>query len=229
MKPEFYISQIIRYFFGGLIVCVALIGCEKPVAKRHYTEIFVDIHAGLMLRDETPASFIKSDIGDMPTMQDSSLQKEINASADQTPLAWETPEGWVEKKGSGLRLATFTGTDSQAPVETTIVTLSGPAGGVSANVERWMRQLKIPVPDPKTLNDFIDRQERFSTVSGLPVVLVDLTQLQDDASADTPGMIAAVIEQKNAQIFVKMTGGKDSLLQNLGRFKNFVKSIRVKE
>ena len=248
------------FFLCGIVLCVTLFGCDKPVAQRHYTEVFGDvqkkaapaagrmlsgmpqddIHAGLMPQDDVHAGLMPNDDvhaglsdpnkQDMPPMMqgmnDPALQQQINASADQTPLEWETPKGWSEKRGSGLRLATLASMDPKT--ETSIVSLGGSAGGMSANVARWIQQLKIPVPDAKELDSFIQRQEKFSTAKGMPLTLIDLTQMQNDSPPDAPSMIAVIIEKGDSQIFVKMTGAKQAVLDSRETFKNFAKSIRLK-
>ena len=177
-----------------------------------------DIHSKLMPQDDIPSEMMPQDdihagmnaqnIPGMSNMsggmQDPALQQQINASADQTPLSWETPAGWVEKKGGGLRLATFSGTDPKAMVEATIISLGGSAGGMMANVTRWMQQIQIDIPAKPDLESFINRQEKFSTSSNLPGQLIDLTQLQGNASPDAPSMIAAIVEPGDTPISVKM-------------------------
>lgn len=188
-----------------------------------------DIHAGLMPQDDIHAGLKSSGMMDMSNMQDPQLLEQVKASMDKTPLSWETPPGWVEKSGNGLRLATFTGTDPNAMFETTIVSLGGPAGGIAPNVERWMQQFNLPVPDSTGMDSFIKQQERFTTSSKLPVTLVDLTKLQGDAPADAPSMIAAIIERDAAQVFVKMTGSKAAVLENLAGLKSLINSIKVNQ
>ena len=199
-----------------------------------------DIHAGLMPQDGVRAGLMPDDDihaglkgsnqQDIPPMMqgmnDPALQQQISASADQTPLEWETPKGWSEKRGGGLRLATFASVDPKT--ETTIVSLSGSAGGLVANATRWIQQLNIPVPGAQELDSFIQRQEKFSTDKGMPVTLIDLTQMQNDSPPDAPSMIAAVIEKEGSQIFVKMTGPKPAVLSSRDTLKSFVKSIHLK-
>ena len=252
----------LHFICSAIFLCALCAGCERPIAERRYTEIFVDaekqvkgpssdlsgmpqddihsklipqddIHSKSMPQDDIHAGVIAQTMPGMSNMnsamQDPALLQQINASADQTPLAWETPAGWVEKKGSGLRLATFSGTDPNAVVEATIISLGGSAGGMVPNVTRWMQQIQIEVPATPDLESFINRQEKFPTSSNLPVQMFDFTQLQDKAGPDVPSMIAAVVERGGTQIFVKMTGSKQAVLKNREQLKNLAKSIRVKE
>ena len=247
-RPEFLQS---RLFLSGLILSILFLGCERQVAVRQYTEIFVDadrkilppqgfssempqddIHAGLMPQDDIHAGLMPqggSNADPMMPMVDAQMQQQINASVDRTPLVWETPKEWVEKKGSGLRLATFRGTDPEAMVEVTIVSLGGSAGGTRANVSRWMQQIGLRVPEAQELDNFVGQQEQFSTTSNLSVTMIDLTQLQNTEAESAPSMIAAVINREDTQVFVKMTGEKQAVLQNRDTFKKFVKSIRLEQ
>ncbi len=226
-------SQWFFYPACFLAVATAMAGCEKEPLKRHYTEVFIDAqkqeranndadpHASLqqmMPQDEIHANL---------NMRDMGLQQGLDASVVKTPLSWETPKEWAEKTGSGMRLATFVSLDEKHPVETTIISLGGEAGGDAANVTRWMRQIQIEVPPAEELEDFISRQERLTSVSNLPVLMVDLTSFQNQP--DSPSMIAAIIEREGATIFVKMNGSRQAVLENRGRFKALVQSIKVNE
>lgn len=242
----------LRFVSICLLLCVVCPGCERPVAERHYTEIFVDaekqtvshsdnfhgmpqddIHSKIMPQDDIHAGLDAQNMPGVPDMmggmQDPALQQQINASADQTPLAWDAPKEWMEKEGSGLRLATFSGTDPDAMVETSIISLGGSAGGMVANVTRWMQQIQIDVPAQSELENFVNRQEKFSTLSNFSGQLVDFTSLQGNAGPDAPSMMVAIVERGDTRIFVKMTGSKQAVLQNRDRLRDFAKSIRVKE
>lgn len=184
-----------------------------------------DIHKGIMPNSGMPAGMGM----DMNNMQNAALNDQLNASVDRTPLAWKAPSGWTEIKGSGMRMATFKNADQDNPVEVTIVSLGGQAGGLEPNVTRWMRQINIDVPGAEQLDAFIKGQEKIKTDSGLPAMFVDLTQLQKDAQPNAPSLVAVVIERDNAQIFVKMTGSKQAVLANLKTFRSLVSSIKVNE
>jgi len=81
--------------------------------------------------------------------------------------------------------ATFGEQDSMVPAALTLTTdptvhgavtlLSGDGGGLDANVLGWLRALKRPTPTANRLTAFLRRQERFLSVGGLDVVIVDLS------------------------------------------------------
>lgn len=232
----------------SFLLLLTFVGCERTPQKRQYTEIIIesepplnlasnedpyaflrgrmpqdDIHQGLMPQDDIHASLNRQD------MQNMGLDSELNKSVDRTPLTWKTPSGWLEKTGSGMRLATFVNADANNPIEATIVSLGGEAGGVSANVIRWMQQINLKVSDSFQVEDFIKRQPQLKTTSNLPAVFIDFTELQQDEKPGVASMMAAVIERENAQIFVKMTGSKQAVTANREIFKSLVQSIRVSE
>ena len=193
-----------------------------------------DIHAGLLsnMPDDDIHRGLKSK-GGMPSSMampaDPAMQKSLEASVDRTPLLWQTPQGWSEQKGKGMRLATFTTGAGSPSIETTIISLGGQAGGLSSNVVRWINQLQLPALDDSSLQKFIQSQEKLQTADGMPAVLVDLTSLQERSSGAVPSMIAAIVDKSSAQIFIKMTGSKSAVLANKDQLKNLVKSIKAAE
>jgi len=183
-----------------------------------------DIHANLQLPGSTmPQDDIHANLqpGSMPMMPG------LEQSVDRTPLSWKTPKGWLEQKGSGMRLVTFSVSDKSMPIETTIVSLGGSAGGIEGNIVRWMGQLRLAVPSAAEMAAFIKKQDVLTTESGLTATMVDLTQWQDKEKDTAASMIAAIIERPGSQTFVKMTGTKKAVLANRAKFKELVTSIAV--
>ena len=55
-------------------------------------------------------------------------------------MGWKIPKGWTGEGAAGMRLATF----RYAGTETTVIALSGTAGGDLANANRWRGQIGLP-------------------------------------------------------------------------------------
>ncbi len=108
-----------------------------------------------------------------------------------------------------MRVATFFAGEDSEQVECSLVTLRGEAGGLAANVKRWMGQLDLDVAAAGGLEAFLSRQEAFTTEGGDGGVLVDLTELGEDAAA--PSMLVGVVTRPGQTIFAKMTGSKSGL------------------
>ena len=205
-----------------------------------------DPHAymGEMPDDDIHAAFRKNQgaAPDMGAMPDDDIHKKFKTgpamsggmamdpalmnSVAATALSWTTPEGWQEEKGGGMRVATFKAGVGDLAVETSVISLAGSAGGMAANVSRWMGQLNLDIPSAVELDKFIERQEKITTPSGLAVTLIDFTQLQNDDQSEDPSMIAAVVEGTGNQVFIKMTGSKQAVLKNFDAFKALVGSLK---
>lgn len=67
------------------------------------------------------------------------------APAPDRAVTWVTPKGWTEKPGSGFRYATFVipGPDGLTG-DLSITQLSGAAGGLLGNINRWRGQIGLP-------------------------------------------------------------------------------------
>jgi hypothetical protein len=216
-------------FLSCIISLTLLAGCERSSAVRRYQEIVVepepssadDPHMflqNMMLRDDVHAN--------LPAANNQNRDQMLTASVARLPLVWTTPQGWIEQKGDGMRMVSFTSSEQDSLVQCTIVSLEGRAGGVAQNVIRWMRQIQLDAPAGRELEQFIARQERLTTGSGIAVQIIDLTELQEEAGEDAQSMIAGILEFPNAQVFVKMTGSKSAVLKNRDRLKSLIQSIR---
>ncbi len=123
------------------------------------------------------------------------------------PLQWTAPESWSEEAGTGMRLVTFTVGSEGATGVCTIVRLGGAAGGLEANVRRWLGQLNVPEPPAEEWAAFLAGQEHIHAAGGFEGVLVDLTTL----GAQTPeaaSMLAGLLKADEATLFVKFTGSR---------------------
>ena len=125
-----------------------------------------------------------------------------------------------------MRVATFKAGEGKTAVETSVISLAGAAGGMAANVTRWMGQLGMDAPSGAGLDEFLAKQEKITTASGLSVTIIDFTQLQTGAPADSDSMIAAVVEGSANQVFIKMTGSKEAVTGHYEAFKALVSSLK---
>lgn len=141
-------------------------------------------------------------------------------------VRWTTPEGWTEEPGSGMRLVTFHMGAGRAAGLCTVVQLAGDAGGLEANIRRWMGQLQVAPPEPEAFRSFVDAQERFTTDSGWRGTLVDLTSLAG-SNAQASSMLACLLDTGEATVFAKITGPADVLKAEASRFRGLCQSLRT--
>ncbi|MDZ4241406.1 MAG: hypothetical protein U1D99_01120 [Candidatus Omnitrophota bacterium] len=199
-----------------------------------------DPHAFLNMEDphafmntEDPHAFMKEMPGmgmDMPPGQSEAL---LASAKKDLPISWTAPEGWQELPGSGFRLATFKAGAGDDAVECSIVSLAGPAGGIDANIARWMGQIKVEPPPSGSIIEFLKKNNALEsgekTASGLPILYVDLGKLQAGAPDTTPTISAAIIETEGATVFVKITGPLQAVTAQQALFRALGRSINVKK
>jgi hypothetical protein len=141
---------------------------------------------------------------------------------------WDTPEGWSEvPRTSSMRLATFAIKSQGKEAICTIIPLRGEAGGLRANVTRWLGQVAGSTgPTGDTVSQLLDKRERFLTKGQFPGVLIDYTTLTSNPSG--PSILAAVITVHGNSVFIKMTGEKSLLKKNKTKFKALCQSFTLK-
>ena len=206
--------------FGLLAAAALACSCGRgPVPVRVHNEIHV--------RAESP----EAAAGDHPTADHPAAD---NPEADHDHpagghLGWDTPPGWQESAGTGMRLASFEVAGADATGNCTIITLSGAAGGLEANVKRWIGQLGLPAPDDEEFRRYLDGQESFTSLGGLPGILVDLTVLSEAHPEAAESMLAGVITAGAQTVFVKFTGPLPLLKEERARFAALCSSIGFQE
>ena len=148
-------------------------------------------------------------------------------SVVQGKLTWQLPQGWQEQPAGGMRLATFHLASDPTKMDCSIVSLVGMAGGLEANLSRWIGQIGLN-PSPENLQQLISSNQSFKIQSGQDVKVYDFTSLQKNALASDKSMMAAIISMGEVSVFVKMTGSIGTISQNRNGFLELVKSIRNK-
>jgi hypothetical protein len=140
---------------------------------------------------------------------------------------WEKPETWTEEKGTAMRAVTFRIPGGKKDAECTIIPLAGEAGGIGANIERWLDQLALPPLSGKNLERFLDGSPKWTSADGWPELAFDFTTLEPAGSDTAPisGM-AAMIRAPGETVFIKMTGDRELVINNRERFLALCRSIR---
>ncbi len=156
----------------------------------------VDPHAGLDM----------SNAPMMPTANDSLEGK----------LVWVLPKGWQQQPGQGMRLVSFHLINDPEAIDVSIISLGGMAGGLQANLKRWLGQINV---DDEALTAFIKASADN---------IFDFTQLQEGQEQSNKSMIAAMLMVEDATVFVKMTGSIKAVTQYKKDFLGLVKSVHLK-
>lgn len=206
-----------------LILNVLLLMCglnsceEKQSIKRKYREIVVELPEGHASMMQTENSKISTDAQTPPA---------VGKSQAKIPLTWKAPQEWQEVAGSNFRLVTFFSKGDDA-IECSIVSLGGQAGGLEANVRRWMDQIDLKLSTEEEFQQFIQNQEKIPSPGGFSIQVVDFTHLQKEKADGTPSMIAGILTIEDATVFVKMAGSKKAIDGQKENFKELCQSLRL--
>jgi len=141
---------------------------------------------------------------------------------------WDTPRGWTgNRSATGMRLASFSVNNGDRKSLCTIIPLKGAAGGIRANIIRWLGQIDANIAtESKEVETFIDSGEAFRTRGNFPAVFYDFTGLT--GSPGDQSILVTIISFRDSSIFIKMTGEKAHLLENRKKFKSLSQSFRLK-
>jgi len=153
-------------------------------------------------------------------------------------LKFKAPTGWLaEKASSAMRVAQYklpreTGDGEDASLVVYYFG-QGQGGGTTANIERWVNQMKQP--DGSTSKD--KAKEGSLTVNGLKVTTVDVGGIYTAETAPGSGQFynnpnyrlrAAVIETPKGSYYLKVVGPEKTIAKWDNSVTEFVKSFEFK-
>lgn len=162
----------------------------------------------------------------------------IGALTTESPIriTWKLPDGWVEQAGGDpLRIASFLAPDPNLAhsgeldphaIDVSVTQFSGAAGGVEANISRWMGQLKIPAP-LESVKDFIANSDSLFTATGQKGILVDLSNHISGDMTLNNGILGAIFPANGVTVFVKAMGDKGRLAKIQVQFLEFCRGISI--
>jgi hypothetical protein len=144
---------------------------------------------------------------------------------DDTSLVqnWTAPETWTQAPEKPMRIVTFTMGES-GKSECYVTSLSGPAGGVEANVNRWQQQMGQPPLDGPALAELPT-----VTILGKPSPMIaitgDFTDM-DGQGGEAFALLGAICPLDAETLFVKMTGPASEVQANKDAFVAFCESLQ---
>ncbi len=122
-------------------------------------------------------------------------------------------------------MAAFQVTDGTATADITITPFEGPAGGVTANVNRWRTQvLKMDPLDEQQIRQILHE----ITVDGKQAQYVDLSG-PESAGVQRPRVLGVIAARGEKTWFFKMIGPADLVDKQKPAFEAFVKSVTLGE
>ncbi len=136
------------------------------------------------------------------------------AATQEEKIVFDTPQGWVESQGSSLRLASLSiEKEGLPPADFAITAFPGDTGGLTANVNRWRRQIGLPA---WTEAQVVANQTQFTNGQGHAFQVFDLKSDPDGArAAEDQRILAAIHSRSDKSWFFKLRG--DALLLDTQR------------
>lgn len=145
-------------------------------------------------------------------------------TATPTNFTWEAPEGWTQAGPKPMREVTFV-LGEEGETEVYIAVLSGMAGGVEANINRWCSQMDQEILSPEQ----IAALPKIS-ILGSPAPLVEVVGSFTGMSGpknENYMLLGAISELPAQTVFIKMTGPKEMVEQERDRFVAFCESLSL--
>ena len=135
-----------------------------------------------------------------------------------SPLEYEKPDGWIEGQVGGMRKGAFTVTDCDQQAEITVIDLSGSAGDLLANVNRWRGQIQL---EPMTQTQLDETTEKITIDQSTG----DYVELIGPEDADPrEAILGAILTDSNRTWFFKLKGPAELAEREKEHFRSFVQS-----
>ncbi|MSR32087.1 MAG: hypothetical protein EXR99_11325 [Gemmataceae bacterium] len=132
------------------------------------------------------------------------------------------PGSWEQVKNSPLSVATFRLQDQKGKMDVTVTPLSGRAGGMGENVNRWRGQIGLP---PWTAEE-LHKNTRKIQAGPLEAQCVDL---EGSSGPGQERLLGAILENGNDTWFIKARGPAELAASQKQAFEQFVSSLRFEE
>lgn len=142
-------------------------------------------------------------------------------------LTWQTPPGWKSLEAKGMRTGSFAVAYEGKTADGSIVQLPGPAGGIESNVRRWMEQAGLAQMDDNAMKAFLESQKRIRTKDGHDGILINTAALLNGSMLQENSILAVIINAPDETIFVKLTGPRSVLLENVDALAKLSASLAI--
>jgi hypothetical protein len=160
-----------------------------------------------------------------------------NPNLQHGPLgkfAWTLPAGWtVQPEGDPMRLTGFWAPDpalvakgetDPKPVDVSIVQLEGDAGGLEANVTRWLGQVAL---SPTLAKQAIAEALPIKTATGQTGIVVDFTPYLSDDLTQSKSIIGAILDGGDNTVFVKAMGARSHVPKIKAQLLEFCQNLSI--
>jgi hypothetical protein len=141
---------------------------------------------------------------------------------ERAAVKYTVPDGWRELPvQSAFRVASFEIVDDGQHADVSVSPLSGTAGGLLANTNRWRDQLGLAALDEAQLRQSV----RSIEVAGITASYVELIG-RESAGTSRQSILGVILERGEQTWFFKMTGPADLVGRQKSAFEEFVRSVQ---
>jgi hypothetical protein len=149
-----------------------------------------------------------------PGMMPGAGRPSPSASADD--LQFEKPEGWTEAPGNAFSMKAFEVVDGDKRIE---ITISAAGGDLTANMNRWRAQVKLPDVSADELAKLYQPIE----VNRKEAKFVEFHSPESEGNNES--ILGAVLEDGDRTWFIKLRGSTDLANREREHFQAFAKSV----
>lgn len=139
-------------------------------------------------------------------------------------LRWDLPSGWVERAPSAMRIANFLAAGDPG-AECYLSILAGDAGGLGANVNRWLGQVGQPALGPAQI-DALPRAKLFHRDAVLLEAEGAYTGMSGGVAKDGQRLIGLLLVDPDGSAFLKLVGPSDVVVREREAFLALARSFR---
>jgi hypothetical protein len=151
-------------------------------------------------------------------------------------VTWTLPAGWVPKDSSnGMRIGSFAAMDPKLAdtgeidpnaVDVSVVNLAGAAGGLEANIRRWMGQVGLKA-SAQEMAEFLKQAPGFKTATGQTGLIIDLTGMLSGDMTQSKTIYGSIVQTGEYTVFVKAMGDFARVKEQKPQVAAFSKSLRI--
>ena len=133
-------------------------------------------------------------------------------------ITYQTPESWTEYPPSSIRKANFKINNASGTAEVSVTVFPGDVGGISANINRWRKQIELSPIDESKLD------ENFT-----PVVISNHQGYFTKLEGNTQSILGGILPFHGLTWFIKMQGDILAVDEEVETFKHFLSSIQIED
>lgn len=146
----------------------------------------------------------------------------LERAPSRPQLNYRAPDGWKEiPPQDRISLTAFRVSDGSKTAIVTVTALSGPAGGLLGNVNRWREQVQLGPIDEEQLHKDVKEVR----VDGLPAQYVDLVG-PESAGPRRERILSVLVARDGQSWFIKMKGQPELVGAQKPAFEAFLHTVK---